>query len=104
MKHSTQLKHVIARACASICGAMVIGWASLALAADETTSPLPAGAKISEEKAKEIALKLMPGKVTGVTIEKKKGKQVYVIEIMSATKGEKDVFVDTVSGKVIGVD
>ena len=46
----------------------------------------------------------MPGKVTGVVIEKKKGKTVYVVEIMTEKKGEIDVFVDIVSGKVIGTD
>jgi uncharacterized membrane protein YkoI len=42
--------------------------------------------------------------VTKVVIEKKKGKNVYVVEIMSEKKGEIDVFVDVLSGKVVGTD
>ena len=61
-------------------------------------------AKVTEDEAKAIALKHLPGKVTGVTIERKKGKRVFVIEIMSESRGEVDVFVDMVTGKVIGTD
>ena len=46
----------------------------------------------------------MPGKVTKVVIEKKKGKTVYAVEIMSAKQGEKDVLVDVMTGKVVGID
>ena len=99
MKHPIQLHR---RAWAILCGAALIG--SCAWAAGDMPSLKPLGAKITEEQAREIALKIMPGNVTGVAIEKKKGKQVYVVEIMSKTKGEKDVFVDIVSGKVIGID
>lgn len=63
-----------------------------------------ATATITEDQAKAAALKAMPGKVTGVSIEKKRGKTVYVVEIMTETKGERDVFIDRVSGKVIGTD
>ena len=60
-------------------------------------------AKITEEQAKKIALEQIPGKVTDVTIEKKGGKNVYVIEIQSPDQGEKDV-VDIETGKIIGTD
>ncbi len=63
-----------------------------------------AASRITEDQAKDVALKAMPGKVTGVTIEKKKGKNVYVVEIMSDNKGEVDVFVDPLTGKVVGTD
>jgi uncharacterized membrane protein YkoI len=54
----------------------------------------PAGTKITKEQATKIALEQIPGKVTDVTIERKRGKNVYVIEIQSPDQGEKDVFVD----------
>ncbi len=63
----------------------------------------PAGAKITQEQAKKIALERIPGEVTEVTIERKKGKEVYVIEIQTS-KGEKDVFVDMESGKIVGTE
>jgi uncharacterized membrane protein YkoI len=61
-------------------------------------------AKISEEQAKKIALERLPGKVTDVTIERKLGKQVYVVEIQTPNEGEKDVFVDIVTGEIVGTD
>ena len=95
-----------AGACVALCSAIFMGCADPAFAGptDTKAAPLPAGAKITSDQASAIALKAIPGKVTGVTIEKKLGKNVYVVEIMSQTQGEKDVFVDLVSGKVIGTD
>ena len=61
-------------------------------------------AKITQEQAKKIALERIPGEVTDVVIEKKRGKNVYVIEIQSPEQGEKDVFVDIETGKIIGTD
>ncbi len=61
-------------------------------------------AKITEEQAKKIALERIPGEVTDVVIEKKRGKNVYVIEIQSPEQGEKDVFVDIETGKIVGTD
>ena len=60
--------------------------------------------KIDEKRASEIALKKVPGKVTGVAIEKKFGKNVYAVEIMSRQGKETDVFVDMNNGKVLGTD
>ena len=104
-KQTHEIRPARARACFAFCGALVIGCAQPAIAAttDAKTKPA-AAAKITEEQASVIALKAIPGKVTGVTIEKKRGKNVYVVEIMSETQGEKDVFVDLVSGKVVGTD
>ena len=105
MKHLPLLQRWLARiGAATVSSALLIGSAGPVLAAGETVGTMPAGAKISEEQAKEIALKVLPGKVTGVTLETKKGKPVYAVEIMSKTKGEKDVFIDIVSGKVLGID
>jgi uncharacterized membrane protein YkoI len=61
--------------------------------------------KISEEKAKEIALKEIPGTITSVVIEKQLGKIVYTIEILEKDTGEEvDVFVDVETGRVVGTD
>jgi hypothetical protein len=64
----------------------------------------PPVAKVSGEQATKIALELIPGKATSVKIERKKGKNVYVVEIQTAKEGEKDVFVDIESGKIVGTD
>jgi uncharacterized membrane protein YkoI len=64
----------------------------------------PSAAKISEEQATKIALERIPGKVTDVKIERKRGKDVYVVEIQTPDGGEKDVFVDIVSGQIVGTD
>jgi uncharacterized membrane protein YkoI len=62
-----------------------------------------AAAKVSEEQAKQIALKTMPGDVTSVVIEKKRGRNVYVVEIQTP-RGEKDVLVDIQTGDVVGTE
>jgi uncharacterized membrane protein YkoI len=61
-------------------------------------------AKITEAQATKIALERIPGKVTDVKIERKRGKNVYVVEIQTPDGGEKDVFVDIESGKIVGTD
>jgi uncharacterized membrane protein YkoI len=75
---------------------------AVALAAAED-KPSPTSS-ISAEQAKEIALKNTPGKVTDVAIEKKRGKTIYVVEIMTESLGEKDVVVDMQSGTVVDMD
>jgi len=62
------------------------------------------GAKISPEEASKIALEKVPGNVTEVTIERKRGKQVYVVEIQTPDEGEKDVLVDIKTGRIIGTE
>jgi hypothetical protein len=52
-------------------------------------------AKISEEQAEQAALKDIPGEVTDVTVENKRGRMVYVIEVVAQKDGaETDVLVD----------
>ncbi|WP_083754575.1 PepSY domain-containing protein [Bradyrhizobium murdochi] len=70
---------------------------------DKPAKQKSAAAKVSIADAKRIALQRMPGKVTDVTIEKKRGKNVYVVEIQTGS-GEVDVFVDTQTGEVVGTD
>jgi len=66
--------------------------------------PRKAGAKISPEEASKIALERIPGNVTDVTIERKRGKEVYVVEILTPNEGEKDVLVDIKTGRIIGTE
>jgi uncharacterized membrane protein YkoI len=76
---------------------------SPAIAAAQGTDRAPT-AKITVEQAKAAALKVVPGRVTSVVIEKKQGKHVYVVEIAPRGGGEKDVFVDLDSGQVVGTE
>ncbi len=71
--------------------------------AQTTTQSTPAP-KISEEQAKAAASKLVAGRVTSVVIEKKKGKNVYVVEIRTPDGAEKDVLVDIETGQVLGTE
>jgi len=69
------------------------------------TTPQPTSTpKISTEQAKAAALKVVPGRVTSVVIEKKQGKNVYVVEIVPRGGGEKDGFVDIETGQVLGTE
>ena len=68
-------------------------------------APAAAAKTISEDQAKEIALKAVPGKVTDIAIEKKFGANRYVVEVMPTTGGkELDVIIDMTSGKVLKVE
>ena len=71
---------------------------------DKPLKYTPPVAKVSGDEATKIALALIPGKATSIKIERKKGKNVYVVEIQTPKDGEKDVFVDIESGKVVGTD
>ena len=70
---------------------------------DKPLNYTPPVAKVSGAEATKIALDLIPGKPTKLTIERKKGKNVYVVEIQTPD-GEKDVFVDIETGKIVGTD
>ena len=60
--------------------------------------------RITAEQATETALKAMPGRMTSVVIERKRGKHVYVVEIMTSNAGEKDVLVDIEFGEIVGTE
>lgn len=64
----------------------------------------PPVAKVSGEQATQIALKVFQGTPTKLSIERKQGKNVYVVEVTTKDKEEKDVFVDIESGNVVGTD
>ncbi len=70
---------------------------------DSAAHPRPTP-KISPDQATRIALQLVTGKVTDVKIERKRGKSVYTVEIMTAGGGEKDVFVDIQTGEIVGTE
>jgi uncharacterized membrane protein YkoI len=90
-------------------GLLVMLLLAPAVAPAQTQQPSPGteraapAAKITEEQAKKVALERIPGEVTEVKIERKKGRNVYVVEIQTP-QGEKDVFVDIVSGQIVGTD
>lgn len=76
-------------------------WPPLARPAVAQEAP----AKISKDQAGQNALQAVPGKVSDVSIERKGGKNVYVVEIIADKDGEEvDVLVDMDSGKVLGAD
>jgi len=59
---------------------------------------------ITEEQAKAIALKRVPGKVTDIAIEQKFGKTTYVVEIDPDNGPETDVVIDISTGEVLAVE
>jgi uncharacterized membrane protein YkoI len=86
--------------------AFTMMWAWPGLSADTSAQEVKGPAnKITQEQASEVALKVVPGKVTDITIEKKRGRNVYVVEIIAEKGGvETDVLVDIESGRVLGTE
>ena len=85
-----------------LCGLALARFVSGSPCADHpATSVAP---KISTDQAKAAALKVVPGRVTSVVIEKKQGKRVYVVEIAPRGGGEKDVLIDLDTGQVLGTE
>lgn len=73
----------------------------------KASSAAPAkGAKvITEEEAKGLALKAVPGKVQDIAIEKKLGANRYVVEVVPAKGGkEVDVIINMTTGKVLAIE
>lgn len=61
-------------------------------------------AKISMDKAKEIALKKVPGgTIESAELEREKGKLVYSFDIKTSKPGVTEVLVNAMTGKVISV-
>ena len=82
------------------------GNAAAAAPAAATAVAAKGGAKvISEDEAKKIAIKAVPGKATDIAIEKKLGVNRYVVEVQPAAGGkELDVVIDMATGKVIAIE
>ena len=60
--------------------------------------------KISDEKAKQIALGKVRGEVTGIAVEKKLGKDNLVVEVLGKDGSETDVIIDMQTGQVLGTE
>ncbi len=81
----------------------VTGGAVLMITANAPNSAV-AASNVTEEQAKAVALKALPGKVNKVELETKEGKKTYVVEIITEkTEEEKDVWVDYDTGELRGV-
>jgi uncharacterized membrane protein YkoI len=85
-------------------------WTGIA-GADDKKEPIAGldqkapGAKVTRGEAVQAALKVMPGKVTDVTVERKRGRQVYVIEVVAEKDGgENDILVDMQTAEVLGIE
>jgi uncharacterized membrane protein YkoI len=86
--------------------AAVFSLAAGNLAAQDRDVPdsLVAKAKISEDAARAIALKRVPGDVQGVTLAKMKTRLVYTFKVQRKGRpGLTDVQVNAASGHVIAV-
>lgn len=69
----------------------------------ETQADLQKEAKISMTKAREIALKEVPGgKIQSAELERENGKLIYSFDIKTAKPGVTEVNVDAMTGNVIG--
>lgn len=75
-------------------------------AKDAAIPQRPKSAKsISEDDAKQIAEKAVPGKAIDVAIEKKRGANRFVVEVAPTAGGkEVDVIIDMANGKVLGIE
>jgi hypothetical protein len=66
---------------------------------------VPPVAKVSGLEAQEIAVKVVPGEVTSIEIDRLGRRNVYTVEIIAKEDGgEWDVFVDIETGEVVGTD
>jgi uncharacterized membrane protein YkoI len=70
----------------------------------EDQAALRKEAKISMEKAREIALKKVPGKIESSELEREHGKLIYSFDIRTSKPGIMEVNVDALNGKVIAVE
>jgi uncharacterized membrane protein YkoI len=81
------------------------------LAAQDAQAPtrdvpdsLVAKAKVSEDSARAIALKRVPGTVQGVELSRERGRLLYEFKIQrNGRKGTTDVEVNAMTGKVVAV-
>ncbi len=60
---------------------------------------------ITEDEAKVVALKAVPGRVQDIAIEKKLGANRYVVEVVPEKGGkEVDVVINMSTGKVLAIE
>ncbi len=60
--------------------------------------------RVSREQAIASAVTVVPGRVTGVEIERKAGKVMYVVEVQTPGGDEIDVLIDVQTGQVLGIE
>ncbi len=72
-------------------------------AASTDQSTMQKEAKISMEKAKEIALKKAPGTVESSELEREHGKLIYSFDIRNSKGSITEVNVSAINGKIIAV-
>jgi uncharacterized membrane protein YkoI len=90
----------------------VLSLAAGTLAAQEAPAPtrnvpdsLAAKAKVSEDSARAIALKRVPGTLQSTTLERERGRLMYDFKIQrNGRKGTTEVEVNAMTGKVIAVN
>ncbi|MEA2328106.1 MAG: hypothetical protein QOE68_3065 [Thermoanaerobaculia bacterium] len=70
----------------------------------EDQATLQKEAKISLEKAREIALKKAPGTVKSSELEREHGKLIYSFDIQTSKTEITEVNVDAIDGKIIAVE
>ena len=70
----------------------------------EDQATLQKEAKISLEKAREIALKKAPGTVKSSELEREHGKLIYSFDIQTSKTDITEVNVDAIDGKIIAVE
>lgn len=88
-----------------------VSFAAGSLAAQEAPAPtrnvpdsLVAKAKITEDSARAVALKRVPGSVQGTELEREHGRLLYEFKIQrTGRKGTTEVEVNAMTGKVVAV-
>jgi uncharacterized membrane protein YkoI len=70
----------------------------------EDQAALQKEAKISMEKAREIALKKAPGTVKSSELEREHGKLIYSFDIETSKTAITEVNVDAIDGKIVSVE
>ena len=90
--------------CTKKCGCDKCGTNGTDTNGGNTSGETTFGSKITQAQAEQIALDEVPGKVKDFTIEKKFGKQTYVVEIAADTGVETDVIIDMNTGEVLGTE
>ena len=71
---------------------------------NETQADLQKEAKISMDKAKEIALsKVKGGKIESGELEREHGKLIYSFDIKTGKPGVTEVNVDAITGKIVAI-
>jgi hypothetical protein len=74
------------------------------IAAGPTGEQAEPSRKVSDDKAKEIALEKVPGEVIAVDVERKLGAKRIVVEVLAEDGTETDVIIDMQTGEVLATE